>query len=132
MSEQRTDSAADAATGADRPAGGTADTADTLETEGVGGLADAQATVERQQRSDPDLSGRLDSGSDSGSGSGGSGSGGSGSGSGGSGGGPTAETGEVSAAPSEQRREEDPGSVATEFGDRADTAPDSDVAHPNI
>jgi hypothetical protein len=38
----------------------------------------------------------------------------------------------VSAAPSEERRQEDPGSVATEFGDRADTAPDDDIAHPSI
>ncbi len=47
-----------------------------------------------------------------------------------------APTGEVSAAPSAERRAEDPGSVATEFGDRADTAPDdgpaADIAHPNI
>lgn len=45
---------------------------------------------------------------------------------------PTVDTGEVSAAPSEKRREEDPGSVATEFGDRADTAPDGAIAHPSI
>lgn len=43
-----------------------------------------------------------------------------------------AEIGEVSAAPSEDRRREDPGSVATEFGDRADTAPEDDIAHPSI
>lgn len=45
---------------------------------------------------------------------------------------PTADTGEVSAAPSEERRREDPASVATEFGDRADTAPDDAIAHPSI
>jgi hypothetical protein len=43
-----------------------------------------------------------------------------------------AETGEVSADPNPDRRAEDPGTVATEFGDRADTAPEDDIAHPSI
>ena len=40
--------------------------------------------------------------------------------------------GEISAQPREQRRAEDPGSMATEFGDRVDEAPDGDIAHPSI
>jgi copper transport protein len=131
MSEQRIDTGADAATsgdedlpqpGVDR---GSAATADSGDTEGESYLRDTQA----KQDGGADLGGRMasDSGSASGSGSGS-----------GSGDGsrpdrePTAETGEVSAAPSEERRQEDPGSVATEFGDRADVAPDDDVAHPSI
>ena len=45
---------------------------------------------------------------------------------------PRAETGEVSAPPSPERRAEDPGSVEAEFADRADTAPEDDVARPSI
>ena len=40
--------------------------------------------------------------------------------------------GEPTAKPSQRRREADPGSVAEEFGDRAGTAPDDEVAHPTI
>jgi hypothetical protein len=40
--------------------------------------------------------------------------------------------GEVTSEPSQRRREADPGSVAEEFGDRAGTAPDDDIAHPSI
>jgi hypothetical protein len=70
------------------------------------------------------------SGTGSGSGPGGGSGGGSGGGGDPAGAGPHA--GEVSAEPSERRREQDPGSVAEEFGDRAGTAPDDDIAHPSI
>ena len=115
MTEQRIDTAADG------------------DTEGERHLRATQAA----QDAPADLSGRgpvAGSGSDPGSGSAGSAAG---SGSGGvwTGGG-TAGTGEVSAEPSQQRLAEDPGAVATEFGDRADTAPDdgpeADIAHPTI
>jgi hypothetical protein len=43
-----------------------------------------------------------------------------------------AEPGEVTAEPSQRRREQDPGSVSEEFADRAGTAPDDDIAHPSI
>jgi hypothetical protein len=43
-----------------------------------------------------------------------------------------AATGEVSAEPSPERRAADPGSVATEFGDRADSASEDDIARPTI
>jgi hypothetical protein len=43
-----------------------------------------------------------------------------------------AENGEVTAEPNEERRAEDPGSVASEFGDRADESPEGDIAHPSI
>jgi hypothetical protein len=38
----------------------------------------------------------------------------------------------VSAAPSAERRAEDPGSVGAEFADRADTAPEDEIARPQI
>jgi hypothetical protein len=121
-------------------------------TEGAAHLRDTEA----KQSGSPDLSGREPAASGSatsgsaGSGSGPSGSAGSGSagsrttasgaaGAGSSGpssagreGTPPAETGEVSAAPSEDRRAERPGSVATEFGDRADEAPEDEIARPSI
>jgi len=105
------------------PAAGGADTADT---EGAAALRDAHWAADQQQRGEPDLGGRQPAGDGStrrplapGSGA------------------ATerparAETGEVSAAPSPERRAEDPGSVATEFGDRADSAPEDDIAHPSI
>lgn len=131
MSEQRIDTGADAATsgdtdtpqpGLDRPSAETADSGDTA---GESYLRDTEAN----QGGDADLGGVLSG--DSGSGSGSRSSSGSGSGSGADRE-PTAETGEVSAAPSQERRQEDPGSVATEFGDRAATAPDDEIAHPSI
>src|SRR5215207_8206700 len=114
------------------PAAGGADTADTediedtADTEGAAALRDAHRAADQQQRGEPDLGGRQPAGDGStrrplapGSGA------------------ATerparAETGEVSAAPSPERRAEDPGSVATEFGDRADSAPEDDIAHPSI
>jgi hypothetical protein len=158
MSEQRTDTGADAATStdadpgeglgtsgpsadpgggaggdagmpqptADRPSGTAADPGDT---EGESYLKQTQAN----QDADTDLSGREPTASgpsgDSGSGSGGSSEAGGGAGNP-AGAGPHA--GEISAEPSERRREQDPGSVAEEFGDRAGTAPDDDIARPSI
>jgi hypothetical protein len=137
MSDQRIDTGADAATsgdgdlpepGVDRPSAATADSGDT---EGESYLRDTEA----KQGGDADLGGRTaaDPGADPGAGSG------SGSGSGSAPGAaaphrsePAAGTGEVSAAPSAERRAEHPGSVASEFGDRADTAPDDEIAHPSI
>lgn len=109
---------------ADRPgaapeAGGSADT------EGVSGLQEAQQTAAAQERSEPDLSGREPAaGVDADRPAAPSGSGESRP--------APAETGEVSAPPSARRRAEDPGSTASEFGDRADSAPDDEIAHPSI
>lgn len=128
---------------ADRPGGGTADTADSAETEGASHLRDTQARA----GGTPDLSGRMPTGTDQGGpagsadsggsdGPGGSAGSGGSSGSGDSGGAAgrpsTERTGEIGSEPREHRREVDPGSVATEFGDRADEAPDDDIAHPTI
>ena len=111
---------------ADEPTG-VADTGDAAETEGASYLQQAQRTAESQQRGEPDLGGRQPAGDDAA--------------------GPSAApgvpdapearpagagTGEVSASPSPERRAEDPGSVAAEFADRADTAPDDDIARPII
>jgi len=115
---------------ADREGGTAGDTGGTTE-----GEAHLRATRARQD-SPSDLSGRSPAGSGGGSGAGSAGGSGGGSGAGGDRRDGVAETGEVSAAPSQDRRAEDPGSVATEFGDRADTAPDDgpegDIAHPTI
>ena len=110
---------------ADRPGGGTADTADSAETEGASHLRDTQAKA----GGTPDLSGREPA-AGGGSTGGSSGSGPAGGGSAGSAG--TDTVGEVGSAPREHRREVDPGSMATEFGDRADEAPDDEIAHPTI
>ena len=112
----------------DRPGAG--DPRDTADTEGVGALQDAHRAAAEQQRREPDLSGREPTGDDAARPSLAPGA------AGGSAGDSTrparAETGEVSAAPSPERRAEDPGSVATEFGDRADSAPEDDIARPSI
>jgi hypothetical protein len=154
MSEQRIDTGADAATGtdadqgeglgltdhgdplnpagsaggdadmpqptADRPGGGTADTADSAETEGASHLRDTEAN----QGGTPDLSGREPAGERSGWGDGTTGNTNATTGDG--------SVGEVSSAPREERRREDPGSAGREFGDRADEAPDDEIAHPSI
>jgi hypothetical protein len=158
MSEQRIDTAADAATSTDtdpgeglgvaaphgdplNPEGAagndselpqpTADrrstgSTDPGETEGESYLRDTQA----KQGGSADLDGRQPgSGSKPGSGSAPGSSSGSGGVSAGRSG--TAETGEITAEPSPERREEHPGSVASEFGDRAGTAP-ADDGHPSI
>jgi hypothetical protein len=104
------------------------------DTEGASALQDAQQAVAEQQRGEPDLSGREPAGDEApragAAGSAGGPAGGAGSDSGVGERPVRAQTGEVSAAPSPQRRAEDPGSVATEFGDRADSAPEDDVARP--
>lgn len=149
MSEQRIDTGAEAATStdavlseptADEPSrsvdqGDTADTADTADTEGASYLQQTQRTAEEKQRRDPDLSGREPAGDAArpslapgaaedtraaeDPGAAGERS-------------ARPETGEVSAPPSPERRAEDPGSVAAEFADRADTAPEDDIARPSI
>jgi hypothetical protein len=110
---------------ADRSGGAPAADA-SAETEGASGLQEAQQTATAEQRGDPDLSGRQPA--DTGAGQ------------------PAASaasaesaarpahagTGEVSAPPSAERRTEDPGSVAAEFADRADSAPDDEIARPSI
>jgi hypothetical protein len=119
---------------ADRPgampgADGSADS------EGASALQEAQQTAGAQ--AEPDLGGREPAGSGVDQPSTGSGSGldrpatGSGSGPGGARPAHT-EAGEVSARPAPERRAEDPGSMATEFGDRAGSAPDDDGARPSI
>ena len=119
---------------ADRPSGSAAEPGDT---EGESYLKQTQAN----QNADTDLSGRepaasgpsSDSGNDSGRDSGRGSGGGNRAGGGAAdpaGAGPHA--GEISAEPSERRRQQDPGSVAEEFGDRAGTAPDDDIARPSI
>jgi len=111
--------------------GGTADADTGGGTEGEAHLRDTRA----RQDSPADLSGRSPAGS-GGSPAGSRGGPDTGSGPGRDHRDAVAGTGEVSAAPSRDRRAEDPGSVATEFGDRADAAPDdgpeADIAHPNI
>ncbi|MFL6130203.1 MAG: hypothetical protein ACJ73E_14210 [Mycobacteriales bacterium] len=91
-------------------------------TEGASGLQQVQRTAESEQRSEPDLGGREPAGARVNQPAAPSGAARP----------APAETGEVSAPPSPQRRAEDPGSMATEFGDRADSAPEDDVAHPSI
>jgi hypothetical protein len=112
---------------ADSPAAPGADADADADTEGARYLQETQGTAAAQQRSEPDLGGRQPAGEgplgdDAARPSLASGSAGD----------ATAETGEVSAAPSPERRAEDPGSVATEFGDRAGTAPEDDIARPTI
>jgi hypothetical protein len=109
----------------DEPAG-SPDT-DAAPTEGARSLQQAQQTAETQQRTGTDLGGREPAAARPSPASGMAEPPGSGRPAE-----PRAGTGEVSAPPSPERRAEDPGSVEAEFADRADTAPEDDIAHPSI
>jgi hypothetical protein len=116
---------------ADQPAAAAGAATGSADTEGARSLQEAQQIVEAQQSGggQPDLGGREPAGDAVG-----------GSGTAGAAEQPRAEraerpgadTGEVSAPPSPQRRAADPGSVEAEFADRADTAPADEDAHPSI
>jgi hypothetical protein len=101
------------------------------DTEGARYLQQEQQTVERQQDAEPDLGGREPAGDGGPRRSPGSASAEPARGSA-EPARPEARSGEVSAEPSAERRAEDPGSVGREFGDRADSAPDDEIAHPSI
>jgi hypothetical protein len=113
-----------------RPGAAPAAGAGAADTEGASGLQQAQQTAAAEQHGDADLSGREPAG---GRGAAQPSAWPESAGSGASGTRPAhAETGEVSAPPSPERRAEDPGSVAAEFADRADSAPDDEAAHPSL